>query len=80
MWILAGLSHQDNHGQFSANNKNFYILTEIFSSGCRSLDGVTGGDEYELTGDDTEYYSDPVTKQTKQVDINSILQRPHNLL
>ena len=33
----------------------------------RSLDGVTGGDEYELTGDDTEYHSDPVTKQTRQV-------------
>lgn len=33
----------------------------------RSLDGVTGGDEYELTGDDTEYHSDPITKHTRQV-------------
>ena len=38
-----------------------------YSSYFRSLDGVTGGDEYELTGDDTEYHSDPVTKQTRQV-------------
>jgi hypothetical protein len=30
---------------------------------------VTGGDEYELTGDDTEYHSDPVTKQNRQVSI-----------
>ena len=30
---------------------------------------MTGGDEYELTGDDTEYHSDPVTKQNRQVSI-----------
>lgn len=42
-----------------------------------SLDGVTGGDEYELTGDDTEYHSDPVTKQTRQEKLRMLALRRH---
>ena len=41
--------------------------TTKYSFNFRSLDGVTGGDEYELTGDDTEYHSDHLTKQNRQV-------------
>ncbi|CAB4013133.1 Hypothetical predicted protein [Paramuricea clavata] len=70
-------AYQEHESDPLSDFEHNVISDEDTESLTGSLDGVTGGDEYELTGDDTEYHSDPVTKQTRQEKLRMLALRRH---